>query len=188
MRSRIVLHRRYRSPLADSWPIAFRAGRADLSRDDSMPSYLVEERRRDLMAETTSPDAGTELETVTSADGTPIAFERTGSGPPLVLVHGGACDHRFWDLSDVRSAFAERYTVYAMDCRGVGESGDVQRTAPLSQPEPKVPVTFSRLRLLGQPEPKVLVTSPSNARLANRKRPLPVMTPPPTDWSGSSRT
>lgn len=81
------------------------------------------------MAETTSPDAGAELETVTSADGTPIAFERTGSGPPLVLVHGGACDHRFWDLSDVRSTFAERYTVYAMDCRGVGESGDVQRTA-----------------------------------------------------------
>lgn len=81
------------------------------------------------MAKTTSADTGAVLETVMSADGTPIAFERTGSGPPLVLVHGGACDHRFWDLSDVRSTFAEQYTVYAMDCRGVGESGDVQRTA-----------------------------------------------------------
>lgn len=87
------------------------------------------------MAETTSSDAGTERGTVTSADGTPIAFERTGSGPPLVLVHGGACDHRFWDLSDVRSTFAERYTVYAMDCRGVGESGDITEQRSAGQPE-----------------------------------------------------
>lgn len=65
-----------------------------------------------------------EMETVASADGTPIAVERTGSGPPLVLVHGGVCDHRFWDLSDIRSAFTEQYTTYAMDCRGVGKSGD----------------------------------------------------------------
>ncbi|WP_226008247.1 alpha/beta fold hydrolase [Natrinema salinisoli] len=64
------------------------------------------------------------METVTSADGTEIAFERTGSGPPLVLVHGGVCDHRFWELSDVRATFADHCTVYAMDCRGVGESGD----------------------------------------------------------------
>lgn len=78
------------------------------------------------MAEATPPDTGTEIETITSADGTEIAFERTGRGPPLVLVHGGACDHRFWDLSDIRPAFAEHYTVYAMDCRGVGESGDTE--------------------------------------------------------------
>lgn len=74
------------------------------------------------MAEATPPNTGTE--TTTSADGTTIAFERTGSGPPLVVVHGGACDHRFWELSGVRHAFAQRCTVYAMDCRGVGESGD----------------------------------------------------------------
>ena len=80
------------------------------------------------MAKATPPDSETEMEAVTSADGTEIAFERTGRGPPLVLVHGNACDHRFWDLSDVRPALAEHCTVYAMDCRGVGESGDVQQT------------------------------------------------------------
>lgn len=67
------------------------------------------------------------METVTSADGTTIAFERSGSGPPLVLVHGGACDHRFWELADVRPALADHCTVYAMDCRGVGESGDADQ-------------------------------------------------------------
>lgn len=41
-----------------------------------------------------------------------------------MLVHGGASDHRFWDLSGIRSALAEHCTVYAMDCRGLGESGD----------------------------------------------------------------
>ena len=71
---------------------------------------------------TAAADGG--METVTSADGTEIAFERTGSGPPLVLVHGDASDHRFWDLSDVRATLAADHTVYAMDCRGVGQSGD----------------------------------------------------------------
>ncbi|MQA97822.1 MAG: alpha/beta hydrolase, partial [Streptosporangiales bacterium] len=31
------------------------------------------------------------MEKVTSADGTTIAYERTGDGPPLVLVLGAFC-------------------------------------------------------------------------------------------------
>lgn len=65
------------------------------------------------------------MDTVTSADGTPIAFARTGNGPPLVLVPGGgANDHTRWDAGGVRPAFSERCTVYAIDGRGLGESGD----------------------------------------------------------------
>ena len=66
----------------------------------------------------------TTLETVTSADGTPIAYERTGDGSPLVLVHGTAGDHTRWEINDVRAALAEHHTVYAMDRRGRGGSGD----------------------------------------------------------------
>ncbi|WP_331235944.1 alpha/beta fold hydrolase [Natronorarus salvus] len=62
------------------------------------------------------------MEAVTSADGTEIAYERTGSGPPLVLVHGTTADHTRWD--PVRPALEEQFTVYAMDRRGRGESGD----------------------------------------------------------------
>lgn len=82
------------------------------------------------MTKSTTPDAGQEMETVTSADGTEIAFERTGSGPPLVLITGGATnDHRRWDQAGVRPAFAEHCTVYAMDGRGRGESGDADAYA-----------------------------------------------------------
>lgn len=73
------------------------------------------------------PDKGTDMETVTSADGTEIAFERTGSGPPLVLVHGSTSTHTAWE--PVRPAFEDHFTVYAMDRRGLGESGDTDQYA-----------------------------------------------------------
>ncbi|MDG5758872.1 alpha/beta hydrolase [Natronococcus sp. A-GB1] len=62
------------------------------------------------------------MKTVTSADGTAIAYERTGSGPPLVLVHGTLVNHTSWEPS--RPRFEDHFTVYAMDRRGLGESGD----------------------------------------------------------------
>ncbi|MFD1512859.1 alpha/beta fold hydrolase [Halomarina rubra] len=69
------------------------------------------------------------METVTSADGTTIAYERTGRGPPLVLVHGSAGDHTRWELFGVRERLAEEHTVYAVDRRGRGESGDAPEYA-----------------------------------------------------------
>lgn len=60
------------------------------------------------------------MQTVTSHDGTRIAYERTGTGPPLVFVHGGWADHAAWAL--VVPALAEQFTVYAMDRRGCGQS------------------------------------------------------------------
>ncbi|MFC7215173.1 alpha/beta fold hydrolase [Saliphagus sp. GCM10025334] len=76
------------------------------------------------MTEATPPNRRPETETVTSADGTEIAFERTGSGPPLVLVYGNGDVREFWEEGGVRSALADRYAVYAIDRRGRGESGD----------------------------------------------------------------
>lgn len=51
-----------------------------------------------------------------------IAFERTGHGPPLVLVHGTTADHTRW--KPVLPGLEMYYTVYAMDRRGRGGSGD----------------------------------------------------------------
>jgi pimeloyl-ACP methyl ester carboxylesterase len=65
--------------------------------------------------------------TVTSADGTAIAVERSGDGPPLVLVHGTTADHGDW--RSVRPTLAEAFTVYAIDRRGRGQSGDTDEYA-----------------------------------------------------------
>jgi pimeloyl-ACP methyl ester carboxylesterase len=60
---------------------------------------------------------------VLSLDGTPIAFWRSGTGPPLLLVHGATADHTTtWRF--VLSDLERRFTVYAMDRRGRGGSGD----------------------------------------------------------------
>jgi pimeloyl-ACP methyl ester carboxylesterase len=62
------------------------------------------------------------IETVTSKDGTRIAFERLGQGPPLVMVHGSTVDHTRWGA--VVTRLAERFSLYLMDRRGRGRSGD----------------------------------------------------------------
>jgi pimeloyl-ACP methyl ester carboxylesterase len=61
-------------------------------------------------------------ESVASKDGTPIAYRRSGEGPPLVLVHGTSADHSRW--KPVLPAFERRFTVYAVDRRGRSGSGD----------------------------------------------------------------
>ena len=85
------------------------------------------------MATATEPDEEKEIATVTSADGTEIAYERSGSGPPLVLVHGAMFDRSIWELGDVRSTFAEHTTVYAMDRRNHGDSESSGDFSPEAQ-------------------------------------------------------
>jgi pimeloyl-ACP methyl ester carboxylesterase len=62
------------------------------------------------------------MDHVTSADGTSIGYDRRGSGPALLLVHGTTADHRRW--AGISPRLEEHFTVYAMDRRGRGESGD----------------------------------------------------------------
>jgi pimeloyl-ACP methyl ester carboxylesterase len=59
---------------------------------------------------------------VISKDGTSVAVWRGGEGPPLVLIHGAAADHHRW--APVLPALEERFTVFAVDRRGRGRSGD----------------------------------------------------------------
>jgi pimeloyl-ACP methyl ester carboxylesterase len=60
--------------------------------------------------------------TVTSRDGTRIAFGRSGQGPPLVVVHGTPADHTRWE--PLLPYLEPHVTVHAMDRRGRGASGD----------------------------------------------------------------
>ena len=67
------------------------------------------------------------METTKSADGTVIAYERTGDGPPLIVAVGAFCDRRsFVPPGNLTSAF----TVYTYDRRGRGDSGDTPSYSP----------------------------------------------------------
>jgi pimeloyl-ACP methyl ester carboxylesterase len=61
-------------------------------------------------------------ESIQSKDGTVIAYRRSGAGAPLVLTHGTLGSHGGW--SPVLPMLEPHFTVYAMDRRGRGESGD----------------------------------------------------------------
>jgi pimeloyl-ACP methyl ester carboxylesterase len=62
------------------------------------------------------------MEKVTSADGTTIAFDQSGGGPPLVLVAGASCDRHADD--GIAAALAGDFTVLNYDRRGRGDSSD----------------------------------------------------------------
>jgi len=65
------------------------------------------------------------MDTVTSADGTTIAYDTTGNGPALVMVVGAFCDRQ--TTNSIAKVLAPEFTVYEYDRRGRGASGD---TAP----------------------------------------------------------
>ena len=54
-----------------------------------------------------------------------LGYRATGTGPPLVLLHGGFLDHHMWD--DQISDLASRYRVIAPDARGHGVSANATR-------------------------------------------------------------
>ena len=66
------------------------------------------------------------MPTVTSKDGTTIAYSVTGSGPALVLVDGALCHRAQGPSGGFAAALADTYTVYSYDRRGRGESGDTR--------------------------------------------------------------
>ena len=67
------------------------------------------------------------MESTQSADGTMIAFDREGNGPPLVVVVGAFCDRS--TSRSLAAILAPDFTVIRYDRRGRGSSGD---TSPYS--------------------------------------------------------
>lgn len=66
------------------------------------------------------------MKTVTSKDGTTIAFDQYGSGPAVILVDG-ALQYRAFDqgMKPLAERLAEHFTVIHYDRRGRGESTDM---------------------------------------------------------------
>jgi pimeloyl-ACP methyl ester carboxylesterase len=65
------------------------------------------------------------VDTVVSPDGTTIAYDRAGNGPPVILINAGPTDRTV--NAPLINLLAPRLTVLNYDRRGRGDSGD---TAP----------------------------------------------------------
>lgn len=73
------------------------------------------------------------MDTVTSADGTTIAYEHRGGGPPLIVVGGAMSDRTA--AAPLAELLARTFTVVAYDRRGRGDSGDTPPYAPAREVE-----------------------------------------------------
>jgi len=64
------------------------------------------------------------MDKVTSRDGTPIAFDRLGEGPPVIVVCGAMCGRAL--MRPTAEELARHFTVFNYDRRGRGDSGDTE--------------------------------------------------------------
>lgn len=67
------------------------------------------------------------MNTVTSHDGTTIAFDKAGQGPAVIVVDGALCYRANGPSGPLARLLERNFTVYTYDRRGRGDSGD---TAP----------------------------------------------------------
>ncbi len=52
--------------------------------------------------------------------GLSIAYERTGQGEPVIMLHNGGSSHAIW--ADVATRLADKYEIFALDLLGFGNS------------------------------------------------------------------
>jgi pimeloyl-ACP methyl ester carboxylesterase len=64
------------------------------------------------------------MPSLTSVDGTTIGYERSGSGPALILVDGALCYRGAGPMGPLAALLRDSFTVYTYDRRGRGESSD----------------------------------------------------------------
>ena len=66
------------------------------------------------------------MKTVTSKDGTTIAYDQSGTGSAVILVDGALCYRAFGPMGPLATILAPHFTVITYDRRGRGESSDTQ--------------------------------------------------------------
>jgi pimeloyl-ACP methyl ester carboxylesterase len=72
----------------------------------------------------------TATRSVRSADGTRIAFERSGHGAPLVLIEAAGHYRGLSSFGGLAPLLSSAFTIYQYDRRGRGESGDTPPYSP----------------------------------------------------------
>jgi pimeloyl-ACP methyl ester carboxylesterase len=100
------------------------------------------------------------VETIESADGTVIAYDRAGDGPSLIVSVGAFCTRQTFAAP---SDLSQRFTVVTYDRRGRGDSGDAESFAPEREYEDLAAVAAA-----AGPEPPFLFGHSSGAAIALR--------------------
>jgi len=80
----------------------------------------TEGRAPQIAKAATSPFVGKAF----SKDGTVIAFDRIGNGPPVILIDGALCYRSMGQSGQLAELLAQHFTVFTYDRRGRGGSGD----------------------------------------------------------------
>jgi pimeloyl-ACP methyl ester carboxylesterase len=107
---------------------------------------------------------------VISRDGTQIAYERSGTGPPLILVDGAFCSRAFGPAPKLARLLTPHFTVFTYDRRGRGQSGD---TLPYS-PEREVEDIAALIQEAGEPVSLVGLSSGGALALEAAASNLPI--------------
>ena len=86
------------------------------------------------------------MQRIASPVGATVSYDKYGSGPPLVLVHGSFSDHKTnWEF--VKPLFEKQFTVYAIARRGRGETDATDGHSLEDESRDVVAV----IRLIGEP-------------------------------------
>ena len=99
------------------------SGQAQRGGEAAAGAQKPEQGQEGQQAEAAAKEkAAPKFETAKSPDGTTLAYEVTGKGPALLLVHGGGQNRRSWNQLGYVERLAKQYTVITMDLRGSGDS------------------------------------------------------------------
>jgi pimeloyl-ACP methyl ester carboxylesterase len=86
----------------------------------------MEQHTKDMVATSDSEGLHENPAHLKSKDGTQIAFEKTGTGPAIIIVNGALSYRAVYDDKSLMSALSKNLTIYTYDRRGRGESTDTK--------------------------------------------------------------
>jgi pimeloyl-ACP methyl ester carboxylesterase len=120
------------------------------------------------------------METVKSADGTVIAYDRTGDGPALIVSMGAFCTRQSFVPPE---ELKQRFTVVTYDRRGRGDSGNTEPFAP-----EKEYADLAAVAAATGPEPPFVFGHSSGAAITLRAAAAGLPASSPTGRRSSTRT
>src|SRR2546425_38336 len=129
------------------------------------------------------------MNTVTSKDGTKIAYDKQGEGPAVILVYGALCYRSFGSLPELVKLLAPHFTVYNYDRRGRGDSGDTRPYAverEVEDIEALIDEAGGQASLYGHSSGAALALEAA-LRLGNKAKKLAMYEVPYNDDAGAQR-